>query len=110
MRTQYVALCMFALGSAVNAQQTKGAGPNLIITHAKIFTSDRAHPWAQALAIRGDRIVAVGSNAKIKALATRSSTRIDAGGRTIIPGINDAHDHVGSPKYGIEFNTKPANA
>jgi predicted amidohydrolase YtcJ len=71
------------------------AAPDTVITNGKIFTSNPAQPWAQALAIRGDRIVAVGENRTIEALAGSPTRRFDAGGRTIIPGINDAHQHVG---------------
>ncbi|MEO7134667.1 MAG: amidohydrolase [Vicinamibacterales bacterium] len=71
-----------------------GTAPDTIITNGKIFTSNPAQPWEQALAIRGERIVAVGENAPIEALAGASTRRIDAGGRTIVPGFNDAHTHI----------------
>src|SRR5579883_1831174 len=70
------------------------AAPDLIIFNGKIFTSDTAHPYVQALAIRGERITATGDSAKIKALAGPHTKEIDLGGRTVIPGINDAHNHV----------------
>jgi predicted amidohydrolase YtcJ len=71
-----------------------GPSPAVIIIHAKVFTSNPAQPWAEAVAVRGDRIIAVGDTAAIAALAGSSTRRLDAGGRTIIPGINDAHQHV----------------
>jgi predicted amidohydrolase YtcJ len=71
------------------------AGPETVIVNAKVFTSNAAQPWAQALAIRGDRIIAVGDTATITALAGSATRRIDAGGRTIVPGFNDAHQHIG---------------
>ncbi len=74
--------------------------PDLVLTNGKIFTSDEAIPYAEAIAIRGDRIVAVGKTATIKGLAGPKTKRIDLGGRTVIPGINDAHDHIG---YGTPF-------
>ena len=70
------------------------AAPQTIIVNARVFTANPAQPWAQALAIRGDRIIAVGDTTAIAALAGRSTRRLDAGGRTLIPGINDAHQHV----------------
>jgi len=82
-------ICLVALASCA------GAGPDTVITNAKIFTSNPAQPWAQALAIRGERIVAVGDTEAVAALAGPATRRIDAGGRTIIAGINDAHQHVG---------------
>lgn len=84
--------CLICLAAAVGC---RAAAPDTIITNGKIFTASSAQPWAQALAIRGERIVAVADTATIAALAGSSTRRIDAGGRTIIPGINDAHQHVG---------------
>ena len=72
----------------------KEMSPNLIIFNGKIFTSDMDHPYVQALAIRGTRIIAIGDSDTIKALGTARTRRIDLGGRTVIPGINDAHNHI----------------
>jgi hypothetical protein len=69
--------------------------PDVILFGGKIFTSDAAHSYVEALAIRNDRIIAVGDSAKIKALAGPQTKQIDLGGRTAIPGINDAHQHIG---------------
>ena len=68
--------------------------PDTILVNGKIFTANPAQPWAQAIAIKGDRVVAVGDTTAISALAGSSTRRIDAGGRAIIPGINDAHTHI----------------
>ena len=68
--------------------------PDLILLHGQIFTSDAAHPYVQALAISGERILATGDAAKIKALSGPHTRQIDLAGRTVIPGINDAHDHI----------------
>lgn len=70
-------------------------GPDAIIVNAKVFTADPAQPWAQALAITGGRITAVGDSKSIEALASSSTRRIDSGGRTVVPGFNDAHQHIG---------------
>ena len=84
--------CVICLAAVVGCA---GASPETVITNAKIFTSNPAQPWAQAIAIRGERIVAVGDTETVAALAGPETRRIDAGGRTIIAGINDAHQHVG---------------
>ncbi len=68
--------------------------PDLILLNGQIFTSNSAQPYVQALAISGERILATGDSAKIKALAGPHTRQIDLGGRTVIPGINDAHDHI----------------
>jgi predicted amidohydrolase YtcJ len=70
-------------------------GPDTVLVNGKVFTANVAAPWAQAIAITGERITAVGDTAAIDALARSNTRRIDLGGRTVIPGINDAHVHVG---------------
>jgi hypothetical protein len=66
---------------------------DLILLNGRIFTSVPARPWAQAIAVRGERIVAVGTDAEVGALAGKNARRIDLGGRVVIPGFNDAHNH-----------------
>jgi predicted amidohydrolase YtcJ len=79
--------------------------PDLILLNGQIFTSDVAHPYVQALAISGERILATGDSAKIKALAGRHTRQIDLAGRTVIPGINDAHDHIDlDPPHAVHLN------
>ncbi|MFC7670118.1 amidohydrolase family protein [Hymenobacter humi] len=70
------------------------AAPDLVLTGGKVFTADPARPYAQALAVRGERIVAVGSTADISKLAGPRTRRIDLRGRTVVPGFNDAHTHL----------------
>lgn len=62
---------------------------DLVLRDGKVFTSDPARPWTDAVAIRGDRIVAIGAEAA-RAPARRV---VELGGRVVIPGINDAHTH-----------------
>jgi hypothetical protein len=66
-----------------------------VLYNGKIFTVDEGRPWAQAVAIRGSRIVAVGNNGPVRALAGPGTRSIDLGGRVVIPGFNDAHTHFG---------------
>jgi hypothetical protein len=77
-------------GSAA-AQDTRA--PDIIVSHASVYTGPAAR--AQALAVRGARIAAVGSDAEILRLRGSGTRVIDAGGRLVIPGINDAHMHWG---------------
>ncbi len=76
----------------VAASQSKTVA-DLIITHANVWTVDEAHPKAQAVAVFGDRIIAVGSNAEVEALRGPNTRVIDAGGKLLLPGFNDAHVH-----------------
>jgi len=68
--------------------------PDTILYDGKIFTGASSSLYVQGLAIRGERIVAIGDSAKIQALAGPRTKQIDLGGRTAIPGINDAHQHI----------------
>ncbi|MEO5813652.1 MAG: amidohydrolase family protein [Gemmatimonadaceae bacterium] len=81
---------------------------DLVLTGGKVFTADAAHPWAEALAIHGARIIAVGTNAEIRRLAGKTTREIALAGRVVIPGINDAHDHVGDVPVGVDVRTSAA--
>ena len=78
-------------GATIRAQQP---APDLVLSNGKIVTVDDRFTIAQAVAVRGDRIVAVGSNADINRLAGPSTRRIDLGGRTVTPGLIDNHMHL----------------
>ena len=64
-----------------------------VLLHGKVYTGDPAH-FAQAIAISGKRILAVGTDAEIGALADRSTTKLDLNGAVVIPGLNDAHSQI----------------
>jgi len=73
------------------AQSTPAA--DLVITNAKVWTADPTHPTAEAVAVLGDRIVAVGSNSEIGAWRGPHTKVIQAEGKLLLPGFNDAHVH-----------------
>jgi predicted amidohydrolase YtcJ len=64
-----------------------------LIVNARVNTLDPRKPRAEAIAIKGERIIAVGSAAELEVHRNMNTRVIDAGGRTVIPGINDAHTH-----------------
>jgi predicted amidohydrolase YtcJ len=68
---------------------------DLILTNGKIFTSDDKQLYVQALAIKGNKILATGNNAAIERLASAKTQKIDLKGKVVVPGFNDAHDHPG---------------
>jgi predicted amidohydrolase YtcJ len=68
-----------------------------IFVNGNIWTEDEAHPHAEALAISGDRLLAVGSNAEIRALAVPDTAVLDLHGRLVIPGFQDSHLHFPGP-------------
>jgi predicted amidohydrolase YtcJ len=64
-----------------------------IVVNARIATLARGQPTASAIAIRGEGIAAVGAIADLQGLRGPNTQLIDAGGRTVVPGLNDAHTH-----------------
>ena len=86
---------MVAAGvSFARLTQPAPAPADLVVVHARVYTVDAARPEAQAVAIRGDRVSVVGTDAEALALRGPATQMIDAGGRAVIPGLHDAHGHV----------------
>ncbi|MBV8202137.1 MAG: amidohydrolase [Acidobacteria bacterium] len=73
----------------------------LIVTGARVWTGDRRQPWAEAVAVRGERIAAVGTAAEIERLAGPGTRRIEAGGGMVTPGLIDAHVHFLDGGFGL---------
>ena len=76
------------------AAQQSGGRADVILHNGKILTVDAQFTTAQALAIQGEKIEAVGDNQKILALAGPNTLKIDLKGRTVIPGLVDTHIHL----------------
>src|SRR5947199_1887949 len=87
------ALCFLMIMAALDANAQPKPGATLIITNAAIYTVDNEHPRAEAVAVIGDRIVAVGSKPEIDSWRGPQTEVIDAGGKLLLPGFNDAHLH-----------------
>ncbi len=83
-------LLSIAAFTPVSAQKIAA---DLVIINANMQTMDDAKPNAEAVAVTGNRIVAVGTNAEIKKLSGANTKTIDASGRLVLPGFNDAHVH-----------------
>jgi predicted amidohydrolase YtcJ len=81
--------------------------PDLIIVNGAVVTGDPSRPAAEAIAVTGEQIVAVGTSAEVSAMAGRGTRRIDVQGRTVVAGLNDAHAHVSIAPKGVslEFAT-----
>src|SRR6185295_16866610 len=82
---------LLCAGAFVRAQQP---APDLILTNGKIITVDDKFTIAQAVAVKGDRIVAVGTNKQIGQMAGAATRRIDLRGRAVVPGLIDNHMHL----------------
>lgn len=106
MRASAVSWTLFLSVMLCGAPPTPSA-PDLVLFHAKVFTADINHEWAQALAIKENKILAVGTNETILALCNAGTRRIDSGGRVIVPGFNDAHIHIEArlPSYFVNFRS-----
>lgn len=82
---------------------------DLILYHANVLTPGSHHPPAQLVAIRDDRILAIGGDEDLKEFTDSKTTVIDCQGRTVLPGFNDAHCHfVALAKSLVNLNLGPA--
>ncbi len=92
---QLAPVCFWALLLLLPASARPQAKPaaDLIVTNAKIWTVDKARPQAEALAVLGDRIVAVGGANEVDAWHGPQTKILDAHGKLLLPGFNDAHVH-----------------
>lgn len=87
---------LFAPLLAVPAFAVLDAPPqpaDVIITNARVYTVNPHQKWAEAIAVRGEKIVAVGSKAKIAAYRSSTTRVIDAQGHLVLPGLTDCHIH-----------------
>ena len=91
-------ICL-ALGTSF-AQERPSA--DAIITNANVWTVDRNHPKAEAVAILNQRIVAVGTSVEMDAWRGPQTRLIDAGGKLLLPGFNDAHVHFVSGGFQLD--------
>jgi len=102
-----LSIIMVITGSGI--QQEKA---DMVIINAKVLTIDKENPSAQAIAIKGEYIIAVGTTSLISEMIDKGKTKvIDAHGRLVIPGFNDAHVHFGplDPDYiELRYTTDPS--
>ncbi|MFL5593945.1 MAG: amidohydrolase [Gemmatimonadaceae bacterium] len=91
MRHLSTYLALVALAPVVLGAQTSA---DLVLTNGRIYTVDNARPIVSALAVRGGRVLFIGSDAEARALAKPSTTVIDLNGAAVVPGFVDAHAHL----------------
>ena len=102
----WLLLCCTLLTSVCLASGPRPAA-DLIIVDAKVWTVDKARPTAQAVAVLGDRIVAVGSNQAVELWRGPKTRLLDTRGKLLLPGFNDAHVHFVSG--GLQLNAVQLN-
>jgi predicted amidohydrolase YtcJ len=83
--------------------------PTVALLNGRVFTGVASRPWAEAIAVRGERLTAVGTSQAIRALAGPETKVIDAAGRLVVPGFNDAHVHVGVSRITASLEGPPAS-
>ncbi len=95
MKRLVLSFGLVAIAAAMASAQ-EPASADLVILHGRIWTVDRAHPQAEAVAIHGSRIIAVGSDAEISKWIGPATKTIDAHAKSVLPGFIDAHVHFSS--------------
>jgi predicted amidohydrolase YtcJ len=101
---------VFGLAAAV-AYQPQADPADLVLTNGKIVTMERSAPQAQAIAVRGDRIVAVGGASTVKARIGPTTQVIDLQGRLVIPGFIEGHGHfTGVGQAELQLKLMPAQS
>ena len=76
------------------AMNVSAAPPSVLFVNGNIYTANEKQPRAEAVAVTGDRISFVGKNAAARKLAGEGTRIVDLGGRTVLPGLTDAHCHI----------------
>ena len=95
----FVAACSAGRPGAPEAEAA-----DLVLYNGKIVTVDGGFSIARAVAIRGDRFIAVGDDARVRALAGAKTRQIDLRGRTLIPGLMDGHLHNAGGGPGVDLS------
>jgi len=88
---------VFALLGGLLEAQGLAQHADRIFVNGKIWTGDDGNPSVEALAISGDKILAVGTTAEIRALASPDTAIVDLKGRLVLPGFQDSHLHFPGP-------------
>jgi predicted amidohydrolase YtcJ len=83
----------FLLFGAASPLRAQGSLNERILFHAKVFTGDPQNPYADSVALRGDRIVAVGTLPEVSKSVAANAERVDLEGKTLFPGFIDSHSH-----------------
>lgn len=102
MRTKLNLSILIALPVIINSCiNPNSPTASLVIVNANLVTLDEAYPTAQAIAIMQDSVVAIGNSEEIQSLIGKETKVIDAQGKLLLPGFNDAHAHFGplDPEY-----------
>src|SRR5215475_13068761 len=81
--------------TVAQSQEQPTRTPETLYRNGRIYTNDAAAPWAQAMLVRGEEILAVGDDDEVSALADKGAKIVDLEKHFVMPGFNDAHVHLG---------------
>jgi predicted amidohydrolase YtcJ len=93
MTRSFALVALLSSAAALRPSEPAPAAPDRAWLNGQVWTGDPARPWAEALAVRGDRIVAVGTTALVRKTLGAKAEAVDLRGRFVAPGFNDAHLH-----------------
>ena len=99
-RRAAISALLLALAHRASSQDSTRA--DLIVTGGRIYTADAAHPLVEAIAVRGQRLMFVGSRSEAMTLAGSATHVVDVHGATVIPGMTDAHAHLIDVGFNLE--------
>jgi len=104
MRVRMVGVLLLVLSVAVSrgVSQESNSSADVILRNAKIYTVNTKQPWADALAVRGGKILAVGSEKQIEKYRGPATRVIDAKGHLILPGFVDTHVHFAGGAFSLQ--------
>jgi predicted amidohydrolase YtcJ len=100
-------LSLFGWGPGRVSAQQPGEPADFAFINGKVYTEDAKRPWAEAVAVKGKVITCVGSSAEVQKCAGPNTRVIDLGGRMLMPGFVDGHNHFvagAAPKRGVKLN------
>lgn len=92
-----IRLALLCAPMMLGAMRAEAAAPDIIFTNAKVVTVNATNDIAEAVAVQGDKVLAVGSAVDIRKLADAKTRIIDVGGKTMVPGFYDNHVHLSEP-------------
>jgi len=100
-RRLFLSLAILCLCADIALAQGQASTADTLVINARIYTVNSQQPWAEALAIRGDKILAVGSAKDVAAYRGPATKVIDAQGRLVLPGFTDCHIHFMDGSMGL---------
>ncbi len=109
---KYIIISLSIIFMVTSSSNYKKEKADLVIINGKVLTIDKDNPVSEAVAVKGEKIMAVGTSSQISRMIAEGRTKvIDAAGRLVIPGFNDAHVHFGplDPDYiELRYTTDPS--